>query len=95
MDKKIFFKPLPKLTYRGGPDKSGEDEEVVEVGEDVPLVGENCGQEASEDPGEAGGDDTTGHDDAARDGGSGIHARLFLEGEWKLIEEKAKKILLT
>ena len=49
------------------------------MGEDVPLVGENGGQEASEDPGESGGDNTTGHDDGARDGGSGVHGFLFLE----------------
>ena len=49
------------------------------MGEDVPLVGENGGQEASEDPGEAGSDYTTGHDDGARDGGSGVHSPLFLQ----------------
>ena len=65
--------------YRGDPYDSSDDEEVVEVSEDVPLVGENGGQEASEDPGESGGDNTTGHDDGARDGGSGVHGFLFLE----------------
>ena len=49
---------------------------MVEVCEDVPLVGEDGGEEASEDPEEAGGEDTTGQDDGAGDGGSRVHSAL-------------------
>ena len=60
------------------------------MGEDVPLVGEDGGQEASEDPGETGSDYTTGHDDGARDGRSRVHCGLFLEWGMKYIEEKRR-----
>ena len=49
------------------------------MGEDVPLVGEDGGQEALEDPGEASGDDTAGHDDSAGDPRTRLHLSLFLE----------------
>ena len=64
------------MAYRCDSKESRDHEEVVKVGEDVPLAGEDGGQEASEDPGEAGADYTTDHNDGAGDAGSRIHLGL-------------------